>query len=152
MNQNQSQQLKAEPQCLENTGFSQEHDFSCVISMGRQLLIFCIVEHSSVLDSRYCLSGCQGDVSAGAAAGTQSVPVLRVRTACAQGVPTASLWDTPLPGYPAAFLSSSPRALDHPAAGQGSLCRGLPAVLPWSCTKQLLSPSQAGRAVPAVME
>lgn len=68
--------MKAESQCLENTGFSQEHDFSCALSEGRQLLIFCIVEHSSVLDSRYSLSGCQGDVSAGAAAGTQSVPVL----------------------------------------------------------------------------
>lgn len=42
-----------------------EHDFSCVLSKGRQLLIFCIVEHSFAPDSRYRLSGCQGDVSAG---------------------------------------------------------------------------------------
>lgn len=142
--------MKAESQCLENTGFLQEHDFSCVLSKGRQLLIFCIVEHSSVLDSRYCLSGCQGDVSAGAAAGTQGMPVLCLITACAQGGPRS----TPV-GHTTPWVSCC-ISVQLPT-GSGSSCRaGLPlqraAILLWSCTKQLLSPSQAGRAMQAVME
>lgn len=39
------------PKCLENTGFWQEHDFSRVLSEGRQLLIFCILENSFAPDS-----------------------------------------------------------------------------------------------------
>lgn len=37
--------------CSENTGFWQEHDFSRVLSEGRQLVIFCILENSFAPDS-----------------------------------------------------------------------------------------------------
>jgi len=37
--------------CSKNTGFWQEHDFSCVLREGRQLLIFCVLENSFAPDS-----------------------------------------------------------------------------------------------------